>query len=108
MLKPWKKLEYYVANKFKELGDQTARPTKQSGARTEKGDVITNFPWRIECKQRNTKDITVSLATWNKNRASIPFNSHILPLLVLENKTGQKFAVLDLDDFFEILKQGEE
>jgi hypothetical protein len=104
-MKKWEQLQWYVANKFRELGDKFARPTKQSGGGSENGDVISFLPWRVECKQRNTKDITVRIDTWNKNKASIPFNSHILPMLVLENKTGQKFVVLDADDFFNILKK---
>jgi len=106
-MKKWEQLQWYVANKFKELGDKFARPTVGSGNGNESGDVFLSpkFPWRVECKQRNTKDITVRIDTWNKNKASIPFNSHILPMLVLENKTGQKFVVLDADDFFNILKK---
>jgi hypothetical protein len=94
-----------VAEKFKKLGDKYARRTKQSGAGIENGDVYTTFPYTIECKQRNTKDVTVRIDVWEKNKADIPLNSTKLPLLFLENERGKRFAILEADDFFELLKR---
>ena len=104
-MKKWEELQWYVAKKFQELGDKYARPTVGSGNGNENGDIFSSLPYRVECKWRNTKDVTVRMDTWNKNKASIPFNSKIRPILALENKTGNKFIVIDLDDFFEILKE---
>ena len=104
-MKKWEQLQWYVAKKFRELGDKYARPTVGSGNAHENGDIFSTFPYRVECKYRDTKNITINIDTWNKNKASIPFNSHIKPILVLENKNGKKFVVIEADDFFEILKE---
>jgi len=104
-MKKWEQLQWYVANKFKELGDKYARPTVGSGNGNENGDVYTEFPFTVECKQRTTKDVTIRIAVWEKNKADIPLNSPKLPLVFLENKDGKRFAVLEADDFFELLEE---
>ena len=101
-MKKWEKLQWYVARKLNQLGIK-ARPTKASGASTELGDVL-NDSFLVECKQRSTKNITIDLATWEKNKALLPINSKRIPILVLENKEVKRFVVLDTDDFFDILK----
>jgi len=107
-MKQWKKLEWYVAEKFKDLGDKYARRTKGSGSGNENYDIYTTFPFAIECKQRNTKNVTINIDVWNKNKANIPLNSDKLPLLVIQNKDKMTFAVLEIDDFFDILKEKNE
>ena len=104
-LKPWEILQWYVAIKFKALGDKFARPTVGSGNGNENGDVFTKFPYTVECKQRNTKDVTIKIAVWEKNKADIPLDSKKIPLLFLENKDGKRFCVLEADSFFDILKK---
>ena len=104
-MKPWEKLQWYVADKFRDMGDILARPTVGSGNGNENGDVYTTFPFTIECKQRTTKDLTISIEVWNKNKADIPLNSPKLPLLFLENEDGMRFVVLEANDFFDILKE---
>lgn len=106
-MKAWEKLQWYVADKFKELGDKYARPTVGSGNGNENGDVYTMFPFTVECKQRTTKDVTLRIAVWDKNKADIPLSSPKRPLVFLENKDGRRFAVLEADDFFDILKENE-
>lgn len=106
-MKKWEKLQWYVADKFKELGDKYARPTKGSGNGNENADIYTTFPYMVECKERNTKDITIKINVWEKNKADIPLNSPQIPLLVLENKDGKRFCVIEADDFFNILKEKE-
>jgi len=107
-MKAWEKLQWYVAEKFKDLGDKYARPTIGSGNSHENGDVYTLFPYTIECKQRNTKDVTVKIDVWDKNKADIPLGSHKLSLVFLENKDGKRFAVLEADDFFGLLQEIED
>ena len=107
-MKKWQKLEWYIADKFKMLGDKFARPTKGSGNGNENYDVYTSLPYAVEAKQRNTKNVTINIDVWNKNKASIPLNNPKKPLLFLENKTGMRFVVLEVSDFFDILKQGVE
>jgi len=107
-MKAWEKLQWYVAEKFKDLGDKYARPTVGSGNSHENGDVYTMFPFTIECKQRTTKDVKISIDVWEKNKADIPLNSDKRPLVFLENKDGKRFCVIEADDFFDILKEIEE
>jgi len=107
-MKPWEKLQWYVAEQFKALGDRFARPTVGSGNGNENGDVYTEFPYTVECKQRNTKNVTIMIDVWEKNKADIPLNSPKIPLVFLENKDGKRFAVLEADDFFDILDKYEE
>jgi len=104
-MKKWQKLQWYVARKLKQLGIK-ARPTKASGASTELGDVL-NEVFLVECKQRNTKSVTVDLHTWEKNKARLPVNSKRIPILVLENKEIKRFVVIEANDFFEMLRNQE-
>lgn len=104
-MKAWEKLQWYVAEKFQELGDKYARPTVGSGNANENGDVLTILPFTVECKQRNTKNITIKIDVWEKNKGDIPLDSDNRPLVFLENKNGKRFAVLEADDFFDILKE---
>ena len=104
-MKPWEKLQWYVAEKFKDLGDKYARPTVGSGNGNENADIYTTFPYMVECKLRNTKDVTIRIDVWEKNKADIPLNNSQTPLLVLENENGKRFCVLEADDFFDILKE---
>lgn len=97
-------LELYVANKFKEIGYSNARPSKNSGACGELGDIAGQDICIIECKQRSTKDITIRKDVWYKLLYE-NINSERIKLYILENKDKDRFAVLDLDTFFEILNQ---
>ena len=104
MLKSWEKLEHYLARKISETFKIYARRTKGSGNGNENGDTYNEL-FATECKYRNTKNVTINIDVWNKNKADIPLNSHKIPLLALENKTGMRFIVLEADDFFDILKE---
>jgi hypothetical protein len=99
-------LEEYVAELVRGLADgedSYARPSKASGASTENYDIQTKFPLAIECKQQRTKkNATIDKATWEKLKAEIPWNSDRYPLLVIENSSGDKFAVLSLESFMDI------
>jgi len=107
-MKKWKKLEWYIAGKFKELGDKFARPTKGSGNGNENYDIYTSFPYAVEAKERNTKNITINIDVWNKNKASIPLNNPKVPILFLENKDGKRFLVMEADDWFDLLSSFEQ
>ena len=93
-------LEQYIAEKLKRF-DRYARPTKASGASTEIGDIYNKF-FFIECKQRNTKNVTISKDVWDKLLANIP--THLahrkMPLYALQNKYKDRFIVMSVDDFF--------
>jgi len=110
MLKAWEKLQWYIANKFKELGDDKAKPTKGSGntGLGSPSDVTTTLPFMVECKWRNTKNLTIDIDVFDKNKNNIPINSPKLPMLALENENGRKFIVMDADDFFNMLNEIED
>ena len=101
-MKKWEHLQWYVAQQLIQLGIK-ARPTKASGGSTELGDVLNEI-FLVECKQRNTKNITINLRVWEKNKADLPINSKRTPILVLENKEKKRFVVVEANDFFEMLK----
>lgn len=97
-----KKLEFYVSEKLIEAGFP-AKPTKNSGASTQLGDIL-NDKFLCECKRRNTISITIKEDVWEKLCNLIPINSKRIPMYVLENKNNKRWAVLDFDDFIQILK----
>ncbi len=93
-------LERWVA-KMLQLIDKYARPSKASGASTENYDIQTNIPLAIECKIQGTKkNPVVSLITWDKLLAEIPMRSKRTPVLFIQNKHGERFAIIKAEDFF--------
>lgn len=105
MIKQWGKLQWYVARQLSELGIE-ARPTKASGASTELGDVL-NKVFLVECKQRNTKNITINIKVWEKLQSELPINSCRKTMLALENKDKKRFIVMEADSFFNMLQTWE-
>ncbi len=94
------KLEQWVAGMLQVI-DKHARPSKASGASTESYDMQTNIPLAIECKIQGTyKNPVVSLITWDKLLEEIPMRSKRTPVLFIQNKHGERFAVLNAEDFF--------
>ena len=107
-MKKWEKLQWYITEKINEVYDCGAKPTKGSGnGPTDKGDVSNPY-FMVECKLRNTKDVTIKIDVWEKNKAELPINSTRVPMMALENKNGKRFIVLDPEDFFEILKEAKD
>ena len=101
-----RKLENYFLGCIQEL-DSKARLTKNSGANLKKGDLdfsVGNYSFRVECKKRNTKDITVKKKVFDKLKSEIPTHVNKIPLYVLENVTEDKYVVLELKDFIFLLK----
>lgn len=98
-----KSLENYIAEKFKDLGYEKTRPSKGSGNRGELGDIAGQNLFIIECKKRNTKNITIKSDVWDKLKCEIPLHSLRMPLYVLENSKQTRLVVLEVDDFFKIL-----
>jgi hypothetical protein len=94
-------LEDYVVSKLLPL-DKYAKRSSTSGAKGVKSDVVNKL-FQVECKKRNTKDVTFKQDIWNKLASSLSIYSLKIPLYVLENNSGNRFAVLNLDDFFEIV-----
>lgn len=97
-------LEIYIAEKLKVL-DKYSRPTRASGACGEISDIYSKVPLYIECKIRNTKNITIFKDVWDKLLSKIPpHQAHKKkPLYILQNKFKDRFAVMNLDDFIELV-----
>lgn len=102
--KKWQKFEDYIAEELKEI-DPYCRASKGSGNKGELHDIRTNCGLGIECKQRNTKDVTVRGEWWKHICEEIPLHANKIPMLALENEKGKRWAVLDLDDFLEMYKE---
>ena len=93
-------LERWVAKMLMKI-DKYARPSKASGASTENYDIQTEIPLAIECKMQGTKaNLTISLIVWDKLLNEIPLRSDRTPVLFIQNKHNEKFAVLKAEDFF--------
>lgn len=99
-----KTLEHYIAAKFQELGFKNACRSNGSGNKGTAGDISGQDIFVVECKQRNTNDITLKLDVWKKLCGEIPLHSTRLPLYVLGNSDNKRWAVMDVNDFFIILK----
>lgn len=97
-------LEHYIAQKFIDLGFKNARRSVGSGNKNEAGDISGQDLFVAELKNRNTDSITIKEDVWNKLVAEVPLHSKRLPLYILRNKNKKTWAVLDVDDFFVILK----
>ena len=94
-------LELYVAEKLKPIY-KYSRPTIASGATpVEKGDIVNPY-FQIECKDWNTNSFSIKHDVWKTCRylAAMEYKD---PVYVVENKAGYKLAILDLDDWFNLL-----
>ena len=101
--KPGAKLEDYVASLFEALY-KWARPTIGSGSTPiEKGDVKT--PWfTIECKEWNTKSFSIKNDVWEKLIYEAARESKDA-VYVAENSSGNKLAIMDLHDWFNMFSE---
>lgn len=103
-----RKLEEIVADGLREaLNDSSIKPTTNSGASTQLGDILCS-KYLVECKKRNTESITIKEDVWNKLCNEIPIQSIRIPLYVLENKNGKQWVCLDFKDFCRIIKEKNE
>ena len=82
--------------------DKYVRPSKASGACNEIGDISNNLKLKIECKYRNTINSKIDKKVWNKLYSSLPSFEHT-PVLMLQDKEEDIFAVLGINDFIRIL-----
>ena len=101
MSQPKNLLELYVSERFRKLY-KYSRPTIASGSTpVEKGDVKN--PWfLIECKMRNTKGFSINHMDWFKLKGHA--DSRMMDALyIFENKYKERFAVMDLNDWFNML-----
>lgn len=91
------KLELYVAERLKEIYGHS-RPTIASGATPiEKGDVKNPY-FLIECKIRSTKSFSIKDPDWYilRGQAAAEYKD---PIYIVQNKSGDRLAIMDLDDW---------
>lgn len=93
-----RKLENYFLGKISKV-DPKAKLVKGSGNKGGSGDV-ENQICVCECKWRDTKDITIKDDVFNKLLKEVRVGTNKFPLYVLGNNQGKRFAVMDLDDWF--------
>jgi len=97
------KLEQYILTKVKEI-DPQARLSRGSGCGNDIGDITSNILY-CECKKRNTESINIKESTWRHLINQLPINTQKLSIMALENKNNKRFIVLEVEDFFKILKK---
>lgn len=101
-----RELEQYISNKLQEIGYPNARPSKNSGCKgLNLGDIAGQDFTICECKVKNTKNITIKADVWKKLKESIPLHSQRIPIYALQNENKDRLVVLDVDDFFRLLKE---
>lgn len=96
-------LEDYACELLKK-SDPICKRTNNSGAVSDNGD-IQHKDFLIECKKRNTESVKIDRKIWNKLCSQIRVGTFKIPLLILENSSGERWAVTQLDDFVHILNE---
>jgi hypothetical protein len=96
------KLEQYISD-FLFTIDNTAKPTKASGASTQIGDVLSKY-FFVEAKKTNKENIIIKSKVWNKLLAEMPQGSLKIPLYINQNAKNETLVTLDIKDFIEIAK----
>jgi len=99
-----RELENCVVTHLKDLGYEKARISKGSGNKGELGDVAGQDLFVAECKNRNTKNVTIKEEVWRKLLNDIPLHSQRFPIYFLGNSEGRRWAVLDINEFFKLMR----
>ena len=100
------KLEKYIVSYLQEIDPKT-KQSNNSGAVSNNGDIQTS-KFLIECKHRNTKNLTIQKKTWNKLCNQIVVGSNKIPLLILENIDNDIFTIMGFKDLIQLLKEKNE
>ena len=96
-------LELYVAAKLEKIY-KYSRPTIASGATpVERGDIKNPY-FSIECKIRNTDSFSIKNPVWEEIRG-IAAREYKDPVYVIQNKKGNRLAVLDFDDWINMVTE---
>ena len=94
-------LELYVAERMKPTY-KYSRPTVASGAFDfEKGDVKNPY-FVIECKDWNTASFSIKDDVWRglKTQAAREMKD---PVYIVENSKGNRLAIMDLEDWLDLI-----
>lgn len=106
---PGSKLEKYIAQKLRKIGDTNARITRGSGNHTEIGDINSNW-FYIECKEKHSKKNIIM--DYNKDYLKLinnmPTKSLKEAFVVIENSMRERFVVMGVEAFFRIISKGED
>lgn len=95
------KLELFVAAMLEPMY-KWSRPTIASGATpVEKGDIKNPY-FTIECKDWNTNSFSIKDDVWKKLKVEAAHESKD-PVYVMENKRGNKLAVMDFMDWLNLV-----
>ena len=81
--------------------DPNSRPTPGSGCGNSIGDVSNKF-FFVECKQKHTKEniIIDFKEEWLSLTSRMSLQSKKIPVIVTENKYGDRFVTMSAEDFF--------
>lgn len=98
-------LEEYIVEGLKPI-DKYTRKTKGSGCGAEIGDVQNQF-FFVESKIKHGKvNIIVDYKNeWLTLNSRIPLNSTKIPVVIVENKFGEKFVTMEAVNFFELVRK---
>jgi hypothetical protein len=95
------KLELYVAARL-EPTYKYSRPTIASGATpVEKGDIKNPY-FSIECKDWNTDSFSIKNDVWYTIKSQAARDRKD-PVYIVENKHGNRLAIMDLDDWVNLV-----
>ena len=78
------------------------RLSNNSGAVSNNGDITGSQYFQIECKVRNTKNITINSDVFEKLMKSIPMHTNRMPVLVNQNIDKKVFVTMEMADFFKL------
>ena len=101
-------LELYIVEQLKPI-DPNTRVTKGSGCGAEVGDVNNKY-FYVESKIKHSKEniIIDYKKEWLTLTNRMTLNSKKTPLIVTENKYGDKFITLQADDFFKLAREAKD
>ena len=102
------KLEIWLEAKFQEL-DPKAHRTPGSGCGNAVGDISNKFCF-VEAKEKHTHEniILQFKDEYQHLLFKIPDCSEKFPIFCIENMYGNKFIILQAEDFFNLLKEAKQ
>ena len=95
------KLENLVLAYLQEL-EPNAQLSNNSGAVSGNGDIANSRYFQIECKVKNTKNITIKQDVFEKLIKSIPMHINRMPVLVNQNIDKKIYVTIEMKDFFKL------
>jgi len=106
-----KRFEKYICEEIQNFGLGKARRESGSGSGKYKGDIFANLPFLLEAKNQETIHLLdwikqsqrqAEQGNWDKNKWALIIRNPDKP------EFEESFAVIDLFEFFELLKKNNE